>query len=620
MAITGASNIGPRGIPFRAEADGEYWFALRTLNRDRQLVPEGKIQPGLKIVVDTVKPKLDFLVDSDPSGRVICEWDARDPNLAPAKIQIQYRDLGGAANQSWQPVPIETATTATVPGVFKDRIAWWPDTTTQALEIRISVEDTAGNRETASRQVQVAAASWRNQSAKTAYPSTQGPQNSAASNSRIPAKQAVSGSAKMVCKNGVCKLVKQGISEEPVTMLASQTSTRVGSEVEWASPPNPQLQKVTDPSAATSQLETTDYPKFKPRKVKWTSKRTGPIIDQRVAAASTQDLTSAKLPNETPARPVPEKNWQENTSIRDLPGGMVVAEATTSRSTREPPMAQLDPAKPWQGRGDRAATPPTSPKSIPWQNEAYSPLADTPTNATHQFSNSNIPMRRAGYTTPASVPASPNLNQDLSGVQITNKKRFQLDYAIDAIDPSGVDKVVLWMTRDGGHNWKSWSTDPDNMSPFPVQVEEEGLYGFRIVVQSRDGLTGLAPRRGDPPDIAVRIDTGIPSAKITSVPYGRGAEAGRLVIHWEASDPLMAEQPVSLFFRPNPDGDWQVIKSGLANTGRYVWKVGMNVPERVYLKIQAQDQAGNIGEFQLPQMIDLSGLVPKGHIRGILTD
>jgi len=35
------------------------------------------------------------------------------------------------------------------------------------------------------------------------------------------------------------------------------------------------------------------------------------------------------------------------------------------------------------------------------------------------------------------------------------------------------------------------------------------------------------------------------------------------------------------------------------------------------LRLEARDQAGNVGVFQLKQMIDISGLVPRGRIRGV---
>ena len=56
--------------------------------------------------------------------------------------------------------------------------------------------------------------------------------------------------------------------------------------------------------------------------------------------------------------------------------------------------------------------------------------------------------------------------------------------------PSGVAEVQLWATADGGQTWRMWGTDDDLQSPFDVVVEEEGIFGFHVVVVGRNGLAG----------------------------------------------------------------------------------------------------------------------------------
>jgi hypothetical protein len=202
-------------------------------------------------------------------------------------------------------------------------------------------------------------------------------------------------------------------------------------------------------------------------------------------------------------------------------------------------------------------------------------------------------------------------------MQIIGSQRFRLAYGIDAIDPSGVAKVDLWMTRDG-RNWSAWGSDPDNQSPFPVAVEQDGKYGFRIVVRSKDGLTGQGPSTGDEADMWVQVDTQSPLAHITSVPYGRGDEAGRLVVNYSAADDLLTLRPITLSYGDNPNGPWIPIGEGLRNEGRFVWKPQSNVPDQIYLRIDALDKAGNVGVHVLSQVIDVSGLVPRGTIRGVV--
>ena len=205
-----------------------------------------------------------------------------------------------------------------------------------------------------------------------------------------------------------------------------------------------------------------------------------------------------------------------------------------------------------------------------------------------------------------------------ANTQIIGTKRFNLNYDINAIDPSGVGRIDLWMSRDRGQTWKLWGQDPDNVSPFPVEVTQEGIYGFRIVVRSKDGLAGRGPMRGEEADMWIQVDVTAPLAKITSVPYGRGNEAGQLVINYAVTDSNLTLRPNSILWSTNPDGPWTLIEENLRNDSRLVWKPQQNVPHRIFLRLEAADRAGNVGIHHLEQAIDISGLVPRGTIFGVV--
>ncbi len=90
-SFQGRQTTDQQECPFHATADGDYWFALKTLDRDRRLLPEGQTRPELHVVVDTARPQLDFRVQTDPAGRVVCRWQAQDPNpppIQPATVWI----------------------------------------------------------------------------------------------------------------------------------------------------------------------------------------------------------------------------------------------------------------------------------------------------------------------------------------------------------------------------------------------------------------------------------------------------------------------------------------------------------------------------------------------------
>jgi hypothetical protein len=201
---------------------------------------------------------------------------------------------------------------------------------------------------------------------------------------------------------------------------------------------------------------------------------------------------------------------------------------------------------------------------------------------------------------------------------MTRSLNFRLDYAIEAAGPSGVRKVELWGTSDRGNTWSVWKLDEDRTSPMDIEVEKEGIYGFRVVVVANNGLAGAAPRNGDSADLWVGVDATVPTAQILEAQYGDAEHFGQLDIRWSANDLWLTDAPITLLYSDQPTGPWTTIRSGIANAGQYYWAVDPRVPERVYLRMEVRDQAGNLGSHQLVDPISTAGLIPKAHIRGIL--
>lgn len=202
------------------------------------------------------------------------------------------------------------------------------------------------------------------------------------------------------------------------------------------------------------------------------------------------------------------------------------------------------------------------------------------------------------------------------GVRFSNSVRFSLEYELESIGRRGIESVELWGTVDAGANWKRWGTDPDLTSPFDIEVLEEGIFGFRSVVIGGNGLVSPSPRPGDPPDIAVVVDTTPPSVRLTSVRYGEGDQTGSLVIRYDCGDKYLAARPVTLSFSDRPDGPWTTIAAGLSNDGEYVWPADPELPRQIYLRIDAIDQAENVGTYILDRPVETQGLAPRARIRG----
>jgi len=188
---------------------------------------------------------------------------------------------------------------------------------------------------------------------------------------------------------------------------------------------------------------------------------------------------------------------------------------------------------------------------------------------------------------------------------------------VDAVGPSGIAKVELWGTRDGGRTWNSFGTDPDRQSPMIVTLHEEGTYGFCVSVQNGVGLGGDPPKPGQTPDIWVTLDVTKPEVRLICAEQGTGERAGKLVIRWEARDWLLASHPISLYYSETLGGPWVPIVASLENVGQYDWTVQGRVPDRIHLRIEARDAAGNLGIYETPQPVVLDRLRPTAHIHGL---
>jgi hypothetical protein len=202
--------------------------------------------------------------------------------------------------------------------------------------------------------------------------------------------------------------------------------------------------------------------------------------------------------------------------------------------------------------------------------------------------------------------------------QMTRHQRFNLEYDIQGVGPSGVARVELWATRDGGRLWERWGTDDDRQSPYSVEVDREGIFGFRIVVIGGNGLGGQLPQSGDEAECWIGVDQTPPQATITSAQYGRAENVGMLSIGWQVQDAVaLGPRPITLLFSGHPDGPWTTIAASLPNDGQYQWQVDQRVPANIYLRLEAIDEAGNLQVHQLERPIANDGLIPRGRIRSI---
>ena len=628
--------MGPTGLP------------SKTLDRNRQLLPDGKItKPELKVHVDREIPELEARVEADAAGRVVCYWRAEDEHLLGDSVRILYRENveGVVETESWKQVPVQLTPQLTG-NVYTDQLAWWPETAVPYLNVRIEIADAAGNIARADRNVVVkqVAALRNNQSTAVRLPAQQAarpidpPQSQVAQREAFPSKD-VPGLAtakspgKMVCQDGVCQPIGEAdIAPEQyldnvqssVDQLEKNGYQLVGSPSEFSMPPMPDpwtgapQENRSGPTGSqpvsagqgelpkAAQQESIPWPSESQEVAAQPDQANGSTTEWNSHSSLTENRrgTIDYSPLQRHAAPIEPVQTRGESFVRQQ-GDMVVSQSTTRGRGKQFPVQTGEVAQSASARSP-APVPPGAATELPPSSTDARTNDPTATPVSSLATRSPVADRR-----PMSVTDSDVYRQAIANT------RFQLQYGIQSVDPAGVSRVVLWVTRDGGSSWSAWATDDDLVSPFPVQVQEPGTYGFQIVVHSRDGLTGRSPASGDRPDIVVDVDTTRPQVKLISAPYGRGPSAGKLLVHWQVLDEHLITRPIRLLYSTTPAGPWTVIEEGLPNTGMYAWSVDKRTPSQVYLRIEARDRAGNLGAQQLQTPIDLSGLVPRGKILGL---
>ena len=128
---------------FDAAGDGEYAFAVRTVDRDGELHPPGPLAAGLVVTVDTAAPSLQLEAEASAGGEVTVRWQADDIHLDVDSLQLEHLD---STTQGWQPMQV----VATESGQTS-----WTVTGGGVVHVRGSIVDAAGNESSAEAEARI---------------------------------------------------------------------------------------------------------------------------------------------------------------------------------------------------------------------------------------------------------------------------------------------------------------------------------------------------------------------------------------------------------------------------------------------------------------------------------
>jgi len=233
-----------------------------------------------------------------------------------------------------------------------------------------------------------------------------------------------------------------------------------------------------------------------------------------------------------------------------------------------------------------------------------------------------------GAAPPPSLPYAPTphpMRGTLPPLQMVSDRLVTFEYEVTKLGPSGLGSVEVYMTRDEGRTWQRTPVQqPANSAlaldgrggagpqrhTVTLQLEQEGLYGFYLVVKNGAGVGKPAPQPGEPPQIRIELDTTAPVANLF-MPELDPQQDNAVILSWSCTDRNLAPNPIMLEWAERKDAaHWETIGTDLPNTGRFLWKLPKDIPANVYLRLTVRDLAGNVGVAETPQAILIDLVYP----------
>jgi hypothetical protein len=231
---------------------------------------------------------------------------------------------------------------------------------------------------------------------------------------------------------------------------------------------------------------------------------------------------------------------------------------------------------------------------------------------------------KAGNTTQSKtlifVPGEPirldgTISQPVQGEQVmvpaaTRNRKFEVNYNVTGIDPSGLAEVRLWYKRNQ-EEWRYYGAHAAGTEyPFVFHAKQDGVYGFWLTAHSNAGIQYRHdPGAGDAPMMTTLIDTVRPALCIVDPVESDAWVAGRVErIAWSLDEEHMGDAPIEILYQMKGQTGWTEITQVDNSVREYGWQIPAVASGLVRVMVRTMDLAGNVGESHpSKEMILISG-------------
>lgn len=172
-------------------------------------------------------------------------------------------------------------------------------------------------------------------------------------------------------------------------------------------------------------------------------------------------------------------------------------------------------------------------------------------------------------------------------------RTFDIDYTVNG-NALPLSVVRLWYTLDRGKTWLEGASDEDRHSPTTFEAEQEGLYGFFVVLRNAAGPSSAPPNTMTQPHLWAFVDYTEPVVQLH--PPRQTTILGHRVlqIRWTAIDAHLPSRPVEIQYRCLPAQEWRRATADLLpNTGRYDWRLPAELDGSIAVRIAVRDVSGH---------------------------
>jgi hypothetical protein len=264
---------------------------------------------------------------------------------------------------------------------------------------------------------------------------------------------------------------------------------------------------------------------------------------------------------------------------------------------------------------------PTPPAPTPFEAQAGPPALAPLRSATDPAPKPNVAPPIPDVT----APPTTTTHGSPAKVEHVRDRQVAIDFDIDRRGPSGIKRIEVYVTQDDGQSWFKYSETLNTAPPLQLDLPpRDGLYGFSMVLYSGVGQSEGPPRPGVEPQFRLLVDRTLPQVMLYE-PVLDPNQPNSLIVRYKAADANLMSDSITLYWKSRPDQPWQPLTAGsprpsaqFAGVQECSWTLPPDVPNSVYLRVTARDQAGNVGEFVTRDAVTVDLNKPVARFKAIV--